>query len=138
MSLQSNQQLALHRLVRANSDLADATLLLEHERWKSAVNRMCYACFHAVSAYLVLQEINTATHNGVKSNFNQLLIKSGLLARAHGATYNGLLELRQDADYDDYSTIEGEDVVYYLEQAAVLVAALGALVRHEIEKSDAT
>ncbi|MFZ2901027.1 MAG: HEPN domain-containing protein, partial [Saprospiraceae bacterium] len=59
----------------------DAEYLVKEERWNAAANRMYYSCFYVVSAYLAFKGLTAATHSGLKSAFNQELIKTGRIDR---------------------------------------------------------
>ena len=49
-------ELARYRLTRARESLAEARLLLDNDHVRTAVNRVYYACFYAVSALLLAEE----------------------------------------------------------------------------------
>ncbi|MBK6902083.1 MAG: HEPN domain-containing protein [Saprospirales bacterium] len=46
--------------MNARESLQDAEYLLQEERWNGAANRMYYACFYVVSAYLAFKELTAA------------------------------------------------------------------------------
>lgn len=75
----SKTELVNYRILRAKEAYKDGLLLAKESRWNAAANRLYYACFYIVSAYLVANGIKATTHTGLKSAFNQELIKSGKL-----------------------------------------------------------
>jgi uncharacterized protein (UPF0332 family) len=102
----SNKDLVAFRINKAKETFRDAQLLLEAMRWDSAANRLYYASFYMVSAYMAKQEIRVTTHSGIKSRFNQELIKTGKIEKELGVAFNKLFAMRQDADYEDFEEID--------------------------------
>lgn len=47
------QDIVVYRVNKAHQLLHDIDILIENELWNSTINRMYYACFHAVSALLI-------------------------------------------------------------------------------------
>lgn len=54
----SKTDLIKYRLHRAKETFEDAKILGERHRWNSAVNRLYYAAFYAVSALLLKSDLN--------------------------------------------------------------------------------
>ena len=98
MSKHTKKELVAYRIARAKEAFEDACILTQNERWNSATNRMYYACFYAISAYLALKDLNSATHSGLKSSFNRELVKTGKVEMEDGALFNKLFGMRQEAD----------------------------------------
>jgi len=80
----SKEELVQYRIQRAREAFADAEYLVNEERWNAAANRMYYACFYVVSAYLAFRDLNAVTHSGLKSAFNLELVKTGKIDREDG------------------------------------------------------
>lgn len=106
----SKKELISYRLDRAKESYEDGKLLASKSRWNSAANRLYYACFYIVSAYLAKREIRATTHTGLKTAFNKELVRTGKIPKEDGKLYNKLFSLRQEADYEDFHTVEKEDV----------------------------
>lgn len=68
-----------YRRQKAHDLMRDVDILMENELWNSTVNRMYYACFHIISALLIMNEIEVKTHMGVRQAFDLHFVKSGLL-----------------------------------------------------------
>jgi len=71
----SKKDLVNFRINKAKETFQDAQLLLDADRWDSAANRLYYASFYMISAYLAKKEITVTTHSGLKTKFNQELVK---------------------------------------------------------------
>ncbi|HHJ51166.1 MAG TPA: HEPN domain-containing protein [Phaeodactylibacter sp.] len=91
-----------YRLEKAKETLEVAELLIENEKWNSAINRLYYAAYYAVSALLVQSKINTKTHAGVKTQFFLNYIKTGKIEKHLGQTYSDLFDWRHKGDYGDF------------------------------------
>ena len=127
----SKEELVQYRMERAWESLTDAEILVNEQRWKSAANRMYYACFYAISAYLAFQGIRATTHSGLKSAFNQELIKPGKIAKAEGILFNKLFSLRQEADYEDFAEIQADEIQSMLPKVKTLILEIDRLIKGE-------
>ncbi len=104
----SKKEIIEFRLSRAKEAFADGEMLATNNRWNSAANRFYYACFYSISAYLVKLDIDAATHAGIKSTFNKLLVKTGKVSIENGKLFNNLFRIRHETDYDDFSSAKKE------------------------------
>ena len=66
----------------------------------ATVNRCYYAYFWLAKALLFKKDIFVKTHNGVKSKFSELYIKTGIIPEIYGKNLAKLMDYRQEADYD--------------------------------------
>jgi len=125
----SKKELITYRLSRAENTLDEAKVMLEVEHWNTTVNRLYYACFYAVSAYMALKEIEAHTHTGMKSKFNETLIKTQLLTLEHSQLYNKLFTLKNKADYKDFVEFTKEQVTPLSPQTQAFVRAISQLIK---------
>lgn len=126
----SNKDLVAFRIHKAKETFRDAQLLLEAMRWDSAANRLYYASFYMVSAYMAKQEIRVTTHSGIKSRFNQELIKTGKREKELGVAFNKLFAMRQDADYEDFEEIDEKAIQPMAAQVQKLLDQLEKLLQY--------
>jgi uncharacterized protein (UPF0332 family) len=105
--------LVKYRIERAKETLEDAKLLIESERWNSAINRLYYSAFYAVIALLLNENHKTTTHNGVKSIFSEQFIKKNIISQEFGKKYSQLFTWRQKGDYADLFDFTEEKVLPY-------------------------
>lgn len=103
-----------YRLEKAMETLQVAELLVENKRWNSAVNRLYYAAYYAVSALLVQNTIPTKTHSGVKTQFFLHYVKTGIVEVRLGKTYADLFDMRQKGDYGDFFDFSEADMLAIL------------------------
>jgi uncharacterized protein len=76
-------------------------ILLENKRWNSIINRLYYACFYAVIALLLKNNIEIQTHAGARNQFNLQFVKKGLIDKKQGKLFSKLFDYRQKGDYGD-------------------------------------
>ena len=117
-----------YRLARAWETLEEARDLSVGGHWNGVANRLYYACFYAVGAWLVCHGLSSVKHTGVRSLVNQQLVVSGRVSKAFGRLYNDLFELRQESDYEDFISQNEEDIAPLLPQVEQFVACIAALV----------
>lgn len=127
----SKEELAKYRIARAWESLDEARILAETGHWNTATNRLYYANFYIVSAYLILLGIEGSSHNGIKVAFSRELVKPGLVNKEFGRLYNYLFSLRQDADYRDYKDIREDEFHSLLLETETLVNQVRSLIELE-------
>ncbi len=129
----SKEELIKYRLERAKEVFEDGEVLASRERWNSAANRMYYACFYIVSAYLAKRELKATTHSGLKTNFNRELVKTGKVSQEDGKLFNKLFGIRQEADYEDFVEIEEEDLKPLIPKIKALIDEIEKIIKEENE-----
>ncbi|MFL0683774.1 MAG: HEPN domain-containing protein [Algoriphagus aquaeductus] len=131
----SKRDLVKYRLERAFEPYEDALLLATNKKWNSAINRLYYAAFYAVSALILLQNQTSFTHNGVKISFSERFIKTGLIEVFYGKLYSQLFSWRQKGDYDDLFDFDEETVLPYLDPVKKLIERIGNLIKETLDKT---
>lgn len=121
-----------YRLAKAYESFDDAKLLSKNESWNASINRLYYACYYAVSALLLQKGVTTQTHNGLKTQFNLLFVKTGIISIEQGRLYADLMDWRQKGDYGDMFDFDKESVVALIEP----VRALLDTIKQLLEKSN--
>lgn len=127
----SISELIEYRLIRAKETFDDAEILRVNGKWNSAVNRLYYAAFYAISALLLANEISPTTHNGVKTNFSEKFIKTGLLDKKYGRIFSQLFTWRQKGDYADLFDFDQEKVNPYFTPVNELIAVIETHLRNK-------
>ena len=117
MNKADKTELVTYRINRAKETLSEVEFHVENKKWNTAVNRLYYACYYAVTALLIWNDISTKTHNGVRQMFGLHFIKPGIISEKHGFFYTDIFEMRQTGDYDDFIVFEEDKVVALLAPA---------------------
>ena len=127
----SKTELVRYRIQRAEEAYKDGLQLAEEDRWNAAANRFYYSCFYIVSAYLVLKGVKSSTHSGLKSAFNQELVKSGKIDKSEGLLFNKLFSIRQQIDQEDFIDISNEDLSPLIPKIKQLIDDVKVLINNE-------
>lgn len=128
MTDQEKKELIDYRLSKASDTLDEIPVLASNRLYNTAINRMYYSCFYAVTALLLNSGIDTKTHSGVKQQFGLHFIVSGKLAKELGIAYNNLFQMRQKGDYEDFIVYSEEDINEFLPLARQLVQGIQKLL----------
>ena len=126
-----NRDLVLYRLARANETLEDARILAKAGRWNACVNRLYYACFYAISALLLSDNLSSSKHTGVRGLFNSHHVKTGNIPKNLARIYNDLFERRQEGDYIDFVRFKESQVVPWIEKAEKLIKHIDFLINRK-------
>jgi len=117
-----NAELVKLRIANAKKTLGEVEeVLIENQLWNTAVNRLYYACFHAVTALLNKFGFETKTHSGVLTLFGLHFVKTGTIDRDLAKFYSTLFEMRQSADYEVEIDYEEKDVLQLIQPAKDLI-----------------
>lgn len=129
MNEQERTELVKYRISKAKKTLKEIDVLVANELWNTAINRLYYACYYAVSGILLKNGIKVQTHAGVRQMFGLHFIKTGLIERELGKYYSDIFDKRQTGDYDDFVEYTKEDVVDLIPQAKTLIEKINALIK---------
>ena len=130
----SQRELVYYRLSRAFETYDDAILLAENLKWNSAINRLYYSAFYAVSALILLENKSTFTHNGVKTSFSENFIKTEKIDLSYGKLYSQLFTWRQKGDYDDLFDFDEKTVAPYLIPTSNLILEVKKIIQETLDK----
>ncbi len=119
-----------YRSKKAWEALHDAKLLDANYGWNACINRLYYACYYSVSALLLKNDLPAQTHNGVKTQFNQHFIKTGMIAKELGKLYTDLMDARHKGDYGDMFDFTRETVEPLLKPVEEFVETITDLINH--------
>ncbi|MGC1391468.1 MAG: HEPN domain-containing protein [Bacteroidales bacterium] len=117
-----------YRIKNAKDALASAKLLAENSHWNASINRLYYACFYVVSALLYKNGIIAKKHSGLKHQFSQHFIKTGLIDKNIAIVYLRLSDWRQKGDYDDFEDFNQEKTLPLFEPVEDFIRAILDLI----------
>jgi uncharacterized protein len=118
-----------HWLGKANESLAAAEDEMRANRLSFSVNRLYYACFYAVSAFLLQQRLQFKKHSGVRASFHKYLVKPGFVSIEHAKLYEELFEARQRGDYIELVSFEEAQVEEWLVRVREFVDTVRSLIK---------
>ena len=122
------QNIVMYRMGKARQLLHDVDVLIENELWNSTINRMYYACFHAVSALLIKNGIEVTSHMGIRQAFGLHFVKAGKVSLEYGRIFSRIYDKRQLSDYDDFIDFTKEEVEKLYPQIKSFIMVIGNLV----------
>lgn len=122
----SNEKIELSktRLDIAKERIEFADKIFEIGDYKTVANRSYYAVFSAMRAVLALNGFDSKKHSGIIAEFRKEYLKSGVLPKELSEIIDGLVEVRQGSDYDDFYLISKEEVAVQLENAKMFVTTI--------------
>lgn len=123
------RDLIQYRMQRSIETLAEAKLMLDSGHLYGASNRIYYACFYAVTALLLIQNLSSPKHSGIASLFNRHFIKEGIFPVEMGKFYSRMFDNRQESDYGDIVTFDTEQIKNDLSQAGDFIARIERLIK---------
>lgn len=128
---ESRRALIAYRIQRAYETLKEAEVMIRESFYNAAINRMYYACYYAVVALLLKHDIQTQTHNGVKTMLGLHFVATGRIPLKIGKTFTTLFEKRHSGDYDDFVFCDKEMVDDLYPQAKQFIETVNYLLRSE-------
>lgn len=95
---------------KARRFLSQADQMMGMEIWELAANRYYYACFHAVQALFIKNDINAHSHASMNTQFSLHFVKTGIVELSYGSFLARMFQLRQKADYNCAYEIGENDI----------------------------
>ena len=118
---EEDKKVALNLLIeKSNRHLLQAKQNAELQNWDLVANRLYYAIFHAVTAMMFADGIETKTHKGKAQQFGQHYVLTGKFDREDGRLYNILQKMREEADYDNVFALSEQEGLDFINQTELL------------------
>ncbi|MDQ6610046.1 MAG: HEPN domain-containing protein [Bacteroidota bacterium] len=83
----------------------------------ATANRAYYTCYYCMTALLYTKNTFAKTHQGPRSRFAELFIKTNEFPSGVSGSVNDLFDNRQDADYDLDADITADEASKLIEKA---------------------
>jgi len=119
-------------------NLAAARLVADNRLFRNAVTDLYYAAYHVVVALLAAHGIETASHDGVQTQFGLHFVKTGALDKNAGKFLGNLYHARLTADYKGYVEVDRSDYEEAARQATVVVEAVTGYLAQQFPALDLT
>lgn len=129
LDAESRKALIDYRMQRAYETMKEAKVMIRETFYNAAINRMYYACYYATVALLLKHDIQTQTHNGVKTMLGLHFVSTGKLPLKIGKTFTTLFEKRHSGDYDDFVFCDKEMVDELFPQAELFIKSVDELLK---------
>ena len=129
LSEESRLSLVNYSLYRAKETMKEAELLKKECFYNAAVNRLYYACYYAVVALLLKNNIQAQTHGGVKTMFGMHFVASGKISIKIGRIFATLFEKRHSGDYDDFIYYDSDMVNELYSQSEIFIEEITNIIK---------
>ncbi len=106
----SKEDLIQYRLQRSKITADEARSAIKANYLFNAENRIYYSIFYSVSALALKFDFSTSKHKQLLGWFNLNFIKTGLIPAKYGKIYRNAYDKRQESDYDDFVTLNIDEV----------------------------
>lgn len=112
MSLSQEEKSIMKQLhlEKAEQFLNNADMYFSKGDFSTSANRYYYACFHAIHALFVMNDIVTKTHDGLNGMFNLKFVKTNIIDSKYGPFIARMENLRNKADYDIVFKVTADDL----------------------------
>lgn len=117
-----------YRIQKAKDTLDEVEIIIQNQFWNTAINRMYYACFYAVNALLVKNDIEVSSHTGVRQQFGHHFVKTGKFDKNLAKHYTDLFEKRHKGDYNDFFDFDEETVVRLYPISKLFISSIEILI----------
>lgn len=100
-----------YRIERARETMVEVGTHIDHKFWNTAINRMYFGCFYAISALLAQNGIEVSSHQGVRQKFGEHFVKTGKFDKTLAKHFTELSDKRNKGDYNDFLDYDEEIVL---------------------------
>jgi uncharacterized protein (UPF0332 family) len=120
------------RIESAYNTFEAAKVLVQNGFGNSAINRLYYSVFYAVNALLVLNEIYSQPHSGIRTQFSKYFIKTGKLDKKYGKLLVQLYDWRQQGDYENLFDFSEETVNQLIEPVNEMLSTIDKEIKNAL------
>ena len=131
MNETERKELVDYRIRRALETFREVNLHIDNELWNTAINRLYYACYYAVTALLISKGIKAQTHVVVRQLFGLHFIKTGLIDKELGSFYSNIFDKRLTGDYNDFIDYTKEDILELIKPAKDFIEEIQKLLNRK-------
>ena len=122
------EEYSKYRLQRAKETILEVETLIANGFWNTAISKMYYACFYAISALLIKNGIEVSTHAGTRQLFGKVFVKEGRFDKSLAKHYTELFEKRNKGDYNDFFDYDEETTLSLLQPTKDFIKAIENLL----------
>ncbi len=103
---------------------------------EAVLDRLYYAAFYIVSAFITLEGERFKKHSGVKSFFFKKVIKGRLIEEKFGKVYNKLYYMREEVDYTPNPSFSKEEVKELLIETEAFIRKMESLIKTKLKNKE--
>ncbi len=117
-----------YRIQHAKNTFAEVRIITNSGFYNTAINRLYYACYYAVIALLLKNNIPTQTHAGVKQMLGLHFVKTKILDNEYARFYAQMFNNRISGDYDDFITFDLDMLEELIPQAEKFIEVIETII----------
>lgn len=117
-----------YRIQHAKNTFAEVRTITNSGFYNTAINRLYYACYYAVIALLLKNNIPTQTHAGVKQMLGLHFVKTKILDNEYARFYAQMFNNRISGDYDDFITFDLDMLEELIPQAEKFIEVIETII----------
>ncbi len=136
MSEEIRKNLVPYRLERSEKSLHVARIVLEASEYSDSINRIYYACFYAVTALLLTNDITPKSHSGTKTMFHKHFALTNMIAPELTTFYSQIFTLRQEEDYSNFAGVNATTALEMFSKAEKFIQVIKSLINTEFSPTN--
>lgn len=115
-------------LKKSQKYLQSAAVLFELEDYDSCASRVYFAMFYAAQAMLVSNGFSSSTNQGVRTNFINAFVETGMLPDHARRAFDMAATLHEISDYSRDFSVSAEDAELVLQEGEAFVNSIARLL----------
>ncbi len=127
------RELVRYRVERSREAFCVGERALLDGNFHEAVGRLYYACFHLVSALLLIEGHSSGKHRGVLTLFDIHWVNTGRMPSEFERYLHRIYRRRQDADYVDWVVFELPDVELWYSDGREFMSAVDTQIERLLQ-----
>jgi len=116
------------RLQQAKETYDEVSILIDNKLWRTAANRLYYACFYAASALMIQYGYQARTHSGLIGLLGLHFVQTNKISDETAFVLRTLFEMRQKGDYDVWIDIKPQMVLPLIDPAKKFIETVENLI----------
>jgi uncharacterized protein (UPF0332 family) len=128
MTVNNKSDYIKYRFRRANESFDEALIMIDNNKWNTAISRLYYSCYYAAIALLLKYNIEARSHSGVRTKFSDTFIKTGKIDVKFGKLLSHLADYRQKGDYGDLYDFDDKIVLPLVDQVREFISEIKILI----------
>jgi len=124
--IDDNKRKALieYRIEQANATISEAEILIDHAKYRAAVNRIYYGIFYSLLALGNKFHFTTSKHSQLIGWFNKNFVKDKKIDQKYGEILRNAFKAGSKGDYDAFIDFSKNDVLKRLEDMKSFIFAI--------------
>ncbi len=130
MKKEDRDSLVKYRLEQAEETILDVQLLIDNNRWRSAINRIYYGMFYSLLALGLAKQFETSKHTQLIGWFNKNFIHENVIDIKFGKIINKAFNRRTKGDYDTFIEFEEDTVREMFVEMKEFIAEIKSFIKN--------